>query len=437
MEKKNNIWYLIGKVFLIFIVFEIVTRTIGSLFASNIYKSMLYGKYTVYLVSEVVVLLFAILLLFLRKKWYIFKERKMSFKDSLKLCLPIAVLSLLIFFANATELISDKLNISNLISLIVYAISIGLFEEIFFRGIIENELLENYSDTKGKVITSIVLSGVIFGAVHLTNLLMGQDLLTTLMQFVQTTAIGILFGTIYYKTKNIWALAFLHGFYDLAIMLSENNLVTSCGYTANVPSSVTIFSLVSSLILNIIYLIYSLYLFTDKKTKAYNNGLAILIAIFFINNILFSVIGPDESDYYVCPSYDSVTLKNIETHYYNYNDFTYTLEDGSFFHIYKKDNAAVLEDSLGNITTYNIENVDRVVVIDNYLLIIASESTSDTLYIKDLNDLTQDFTSFEVPIISSIGYLYDKDNNIKYPLIKSYIEDLFIVDGMTLKEVEE
>lgn len=435
MEKKQNIFILIAKVVLIFVLFEIVTRTIGSIVASTIYSSLSHGKYVIYSVSEFVVCLCAIILLFLRKKLYIFKESKASFKDSLKFCLPVVILSLLVFLANSTELIGSSLNINNLLSLIVYATLIGLFEEIFFRGIIENELLDKFSSNKKEVLTSIIISGVIFGAVHLTNLLMGQDLLTTLMQFVQTTAIGILFGTIYYKTKNIWALAFMHGFYDFAVFLSETNLVTSCGYVENVPTSLTIFSLVSSLILSLIYLLYSAYLFKDSKTKLYNNGLCILIALFFINNILFSIICPDADDYYVCPEYDNITLKSIETHYYSYDDFAYTLDDGTIYHVYKKNNKAILEDSLGSKTTFEIDNIDRVVIINNYLLIVSSGNSSDTLYLKDLTNLDADFISFEVPFISSIGYLYSKDTNINYPLIKSYVSDLFIIDDSTLKIV--
>ena len=57
------------------------------------------------------------------------------------LCLPIVILSCLVFVTNVIELNISKLNIANLISLVFYCISIGLFEEIFFRGIIEEELL--------------------------------------------------------------------------------------------------------------------------------------------------------------------------------------------------------------------------------------------------------------------------------------------------------
>ena len=47
-EKKNNIWFLIAKVALIFLVFEAFTKVFGSLIASKLYSSLLNGKYIIY-----------------------------------------------------------------------------------------------------------------------------------------------------------------------------------------------------------------------------------------------------------------------------------------------------------------------------------------------------------------------------------------------------
>ena len=436
-EKKNNIWVLIAKVALIFVIFEAFTKILGGVIASKLYSSLLNGKYIIYAVSEFVVFVFAIVLLIIRKKWYIFKEKKINFGESIKLCLPILVLSVIIALANATELIGTNVNVNNLISLVIYVVLIGFFEEIFFRGIIENELLEKYSSNKKEILISIIISGVVFGAVHLTNLLAGQDLLTTMMQFVQTTAIGILFGTVYYKTRNVWAMIFLHSFYDFSVLLSEVNLLTDCGFVSNVPISITAASMVASIILSLIYLLYSASIFEEKKTKIYNNGIFALIGLFFISNILFGLFGANTEDYYVCTNYDIKEFSQVETHYYSYDDFNYILEDGTIYHIYKKNNKAVLENNIGvkNIT-FDVDNVDRVVVIDKYLIIIANESASDVLYYKDLNNINEEFKTLELPMISSVGYLYSKDNDMKYPLVKSYINDLFVLDRDTLKKVE-
>ena len=59
---------------------------------------------------------------------------------------------------------------------------------------------------------------------HITNLFATpQGFVDTLMQILQALASGFLFGSIYYRTKNIWTLAFLHGFFDFSLMLAEVN----------------------------------------------------------------------------------------------------------------------------------------------------------------------------------------------------------------------
>ena len=48
-----------------------------------------------------------------------------------------------------------------------------------------------------------------------------QTLFETIMQVLQTTSVGILLGAIYFRTKNIWSVVALHGFYDFAISKSH------------------------------------------------------------------------------------------------------------------------------------------------------------------------------------------------------------------------
>ena len=432
-EKRKSIIKLLIKVALIFIIFELFINTLGSVLASFIYSSINYGKYIIYAVSEFVVCLLALIFIFIKRKWYIFKKSNISFKDSLKLCMPIVVISLILLLINLTNLYGSNFNINNFLSLIVYVILIGFFEEVFFRGIIENELLENYSSTKKEVITSIVISGIIFGAVHLTNLLAGQDFYSTIFQFIQTSAIGILFGTIYYKTRNIWSLIFLHSFYDFAVLLSQNNLILDCFYIENIPLSYMIFSFISSILLSLIYLVYSASLFKSSKKRLYYNIIYLLVGLFFINSISLNILNPDSDKYYVCPTYENITMKKIQTHYYTYDDYTYTLND-VVYHIYLKNNKVILSNN--DTKTILKEDVNRVVLIDNYLLILQRNSASDTLYINDLNNIDEDFISFKMPFLTSIGYLYNVDTDKKYPLVKSYINDLFILDNKNIKQIK-
>ncbi len=79
-KKKNNIWLLIAKVALIFLVFEVFTKVLGGLIASKLYSSLLNGKYIIYAVSEFVVFVFAIILLIIKKNGIYLKKRKLILK---------------------------------------------------------------------------------------------------------------------------------------------------------------------------------------------------------------------------------------------------------------------------------------------------------------------------------------------------------------------
>lgn len=441
MKNKQNIIKILIKVVLIFIIFEVFTRTVGSILTSNIWNSLNNGKYTRYFISEFVVLLCSLIFLKITNKTYIFKEKRMNFLESLKICLPIVILSILVFLANVTSL-DLKNNIPNIISVIFYSISIGLFEEIFFRGIILNELLENYSTTKKETIVSIVLSGIIFGAVHLTNLLAGQDLLSTIMQFIQSMSIGILFATSYYLSKNIWALIFLHSFYDFSLLLGDVNLVTECSYVDNVPFSITASSIIVSIILSLIYLVYSVMIFIKRNNEENQNCkiiIYLLICLYFIFNIIFSFINTNIDDYYVCPNYEEKTIEKIETHYYGYDDYYYQDNDLNI-HVYKDNDVVKIKDEINNLEiNVDIKNVTRLVVIDDTIMIIAIDKTNYKLYFNKLTDLNNinNFKEFIIPASNAVGYLIDKDKDLKYPMIKSSNNSIYVIDENKLYLVKE
>ena len=416
------------KVIVVFLGFEVVSNFFGSIIAAPIYQSF-NGKYTLYLASEIAMVLFALILCVILKRVKIFKNKNLNFSKCVFLCVPIVVLSILSLLTNLNNLFSA--NSGDLISLVLYAICIGIFEEVFFRGIIEGILLDEYGSSNKRIIFSIVLSGIIFGFVHLGNLFAGQDLLSTMIQFFQATAIGVLFGTIYFIGRNIWALIFLHSFYDFCVLLGEVNLVTGCSYSSDVPMSITINSIIISLLISIIYLLFSSRVYKknnnkDANVKVFDAGIYASICLIAINNVLFSLSGVDVNKYYVCPDYDAVSFNLIETHYYSYDDFTY-----NDVRYYKDGNKAMAGDK-----DLGISNVVRVVVQNNNLLIISSEGQYYKLYYSKIkDDGSINLISFEVPIISGVGYLSDVQNNTSYPMIKSITNDVFIIDNNNLKKV--
>ena len=95
-------------------------------------------------------------------------------------------------------------NQNGVFSFIAIVIAAPIIEELIFRGIILNGLLQRYSPIK-----SIILSSILFGIVHLNP-----------WQFVGALIIGMFSGWVYYRTKKL----------SLSILIHlVNNLVAFLG----------------------------------------------------------------------------------------------------------------------------------------------------------------------------------------------------------------
>lgn len=131
---------------------------------------------------------------------------------------------------------------------------VGMFEEILYRGIILNNMLDKWGSTKTGMIKAVILSSLIFGLGHLVNLLGGfQAPITTITQVIYTFLNGILFACIYIRCKNIWAVIILHAVDDwLCLVSSIYHTVTIS--TVSIDSSIT-----SMLITSITYIPFALF----------------------------------------------------------------------------------------------------------------------------------------------------------------------------------
>ncbi len=74
----------------------------------------------------------------------------------------------------------------------------GIWEEVAFRGVITKLNLRRYSQR-----TTMIIVSVLFGLVHFVNLLVGYDLMPTIIQVIYATLLGFLFGYMFIKTKSI------------------------------------------------------------------------------------------------------------------------------------------------------------------------------------------------------------------------------------------
>ncbi len=100
---------------------------------------------------------------------------------------------------------------------VVYIISmmcVGFTEEIEARALIGETFLEHFGTAREGVIKACVVSGLIFGIMHTSNAL-DAPFADTFSQVILCITGGILYGAIYFRTGNIWAIMFIHGLNDV------------------------------------------------------------------------------------------------------------------------------------------------------------------------------------------------------------------------------
>ena len=136
--------------------------------------------------------------------------------------------------------------------------SVGVAEEFLFRGVIAQTLLEHFGTSRAGVWKACLLSGLYFGAAHLTNLT-GSAPLGVLMQCVFAASLGTLLAAVYFRTGNIWVTVFIHAAMDITSML-----VGGLYGTQSVADSISTYD-ITMLASVAVYLIPTAFLLRKKK----------------------------------------------------------------------------------------------------------------------------------------------------------------------------
>ena len=460
-------------------------------YLGNLYKTTDSGQSIFYEVIWFMCLI-PVLLLFNNK--YILHEKHMSLKNTLKIIWPLITLTTCIgifYFGFAGGF--KHFNLDEVIASIFLYTFVGIFEEFLCRGWLQNEFIERFGNSRKGVFYSILISGIIFGAIHILNYFGGQELGITLVQMTSAMIIGFYFGIVYFRTKNIWVTVILHGFWDLALSLGNMNVTTSCANNIEFSGlSIAVIGLIIAFLLDFPSILVTIKEFSkshindslkdedkielsDKQVendKTLNLVLNIIIAIytgliclfFFVIGIILVFVGRSDS----CMDYSIYESNKNETVILNYKD--YEVDIGSIMYLdcyvddvdcidqylYDKhnikfsivDNEFIATDDKDNKYTFDIKNVKKFAIFKNnegiYTIMVLAENNRDgfvylSKYLSDDLDYDEDLfkkldDSFEVialPSIKNIGY-FDLDN--KYPLFETHYNTYYImVDGNTKK----
>ena len=231
-----------------------------------------------------------------------------------------------------------------------------------------------------------------------------------IVQVISAAASGIGFGTIYYKTKNIWSVVFLHAFWDFSIMLGETSTVTSVAMSVKGSAIINlIFGILLAVVeLGIIRPFKKDLVNSDpKKGKVIGNGIVLAI-IYLVVMMSFGVV--DSSKVGEIYKFDKIDFKSTKVTTDNLD--TYRIKS--------------IGDDLNGITNYNYSlSYDK----DSNSLVFTDEVSDDSVELCD--DSLYDYILVNDGNRYILGYVYtdDASNHIfKY----KFISDSDLVNSKSL-----
>lgn len=449
MEKKKNIWTYFIKMFIIFMVIFFASQ-IGMVILHN---SFTYLKYGPDIIMQSIWAVLVIIVVYTFKNDYIFKEEKEKTSTGLKLGWPLLLIAAIYLILNIVVIIinGSEFNIPTILNLATYCLLIGVVEEFLCRGWLLNEFLERFSNNKKNIILSIILSSIVFGFIHIFNIMAGQSLTDTIAQVIHATFLGIAFSLIYYKTKNIWSVVLIHGIWDFCLMLGESTNFVDC-VPGTATNSIILYSIICSVILVIASssICYWLYKHTDlcDETKSLNKVMYYILPL--IATVLYigiDFIAPkDYENYYHCPTYE---YKNVGTEYevQYYSHSKYNLEylenvnipenkDGAYIsNVTKKyEFSLLLNEETYEVELQNNSTGEKIELTEagayDYLL-IENEKTYVILIQNDYNKVLYGLYNKE-DISNDKQYL----ENIKNQLKEYIVPEINLIGSVTFGESE-
>ena len=161
----------------------------------------------------ITVMVFGALAIFLVKKDNYFKVRCTS-----KTCITYIIIVTLIL--SVINLFPFDLSIGiTTLSVFFTMLFVGLMEELIFRGCIYKICDEKWGDQK-----AVILSSVLFGLIHIINVL-NDDILMVVLQMVYATCIGIVYAMLMYKKQGIILCILAHAIVNIAGNLGATETV--------------------------------------------------------------------------------------------------------------------------------------------------------------------------------------------------------------------
>ena len=139
------------------------------------------------------------------------------------------------------------------------AIAAGFYEETIFRGVTV-PIGMRYLKSEKRVGILVLITALVFGLMHIGNIVNGASVQMGIAQGIATTFGGILFIAAYLRTGNILIPIFMHGIYDYMCFVTDPTLKS--GIMVN---DLNASALIPAVLVEVIAGIWGLYLLRPAK----------------------------------------------------------------------------------------------------------------------------------------------------------------------------
>lgn len=136
------------------------------------------------------------------------------------------------------------------ISTVGMSLMAGCCEEATFRGLPASYLMRQW-DKEKQVLTTVLFTSTIFGLFHISNLVAGADLKSTVLQVYTSFCMGVLLCAIYLRTGNLLVTIILHTLHDI-VSVMDTSIYVSDGVLAEIPLMDWIINIVQTSVLAIV-----------------------------------------------------------------------------------------------------------------------------------------------------------------------------------------
>ena len=161
------------------------------------------------------------------------------------------------------------IDFSNIILLLFTCLLVGFAEEFVFRGYLQSIFLKKYISRENGIFFGVLFPAIFFGASHLLNLTVNDNVPQVIGQSIYAIFIGFFFGVVLLKTNKLIPLAITHGLINFFFLFG---LLPSL--SINKESAVTMTHL--------------------EQLKSAAAPLLVFIPLFFVGLILLRKINKDD-----------------------------------------------------------------------------------------------------------------------------------------------